>query len=83
MFRRNLFSGDEISRLRADLESPDSELMKRSYSISDGDGGLVKMILWNRPGNDYSGMMGRCERVVDTCSKVSTSLYSEFKYKWQ
>lgn len=67
---RNLFCDEEISRLRTSLEAPGSKLMKNSYSISDGDGGFVKMVLWNHPGRDYSGMMGRCERIVDTASEV-------------
>lgn len=68
---RNLFCDEEISRLRTSLEAPNSELMKHSYSISDGDGGFVKMILWNHPGKDYSGIMGRCERIVDTCTELA------------
>ncbi|XP_039259708.2 L-proline trans-4-hydroxylase-like [Styela clava] len=67
---RNLFSDEEITKLRKSLESPESELMKRSYSDSDGDGGRIRIILWNHPGDDYSGVMGRCERVVGTCEKL-------------
>lgn len=50
-------------------------MMKHSYVQSDGDKGEIRMILWNHPGDDYTGIMARCERVVDTCEKVRRYYY--------
>ena len=30
----------------------------------------IKLVIWNQPGNDVSGMMARCNKVVDTCEQV-------------
>ena len=35
---------------------------------------MTKMCLWSHPGNDVTGMVGRCEKVVGTCEKVCTIL---------
>lgn len=38
--------------------------------LSDGTGRECKMALWNHPGSDVTGMVARCERMVDTSEKV-------------
>ena len=30
------------------------------------------MILWNHPGVDVTGMVGRCEKVAGSCEQVPT-----------
>lgn len=69
--RRKLFSDKEIKKLRENLEEPDSALMAQSYEQDDGDGRNVRMILWNNPGEDLTGRMNRCEKVVNTCEAVT------------
>lgn len=38
--------------------------------IPDGTGRECKMALWRHPGSDVTGMVARCEKVVDTSEKV-------------
>ena len=34
--------------------------------MDDGDGRNSRLCLWNHPGDDVTGMVGRCEKVVTT-----------------
>ena len=66
---RGLFTREEISLLsRAAKE--DSELDKRSFGRADGEGGVVRLSLWNHPGDGVYGMFARCERMVKSCEKL-------------
>ena len=40
------------------------------FKVADGKGRESMMALWNHPGSDVTGMVGRCEKVVNTCEKV-------------
>ncbi|MGL4421815.1 MAG: phytanoyl-CoA dioxygenase family protein, partial [Gemmataceae bacterium] len=60
---KNLFARDEIELLsRAAKE--DNELDKRSFGRADGEGGVVRLSLWNHPGDGIYGMFARNERIV-------------------
>lgn len=64
-----LLDDEEIGLLgRAARE--DRELDRRSQGREDGEGGSVRMSLWNQPGNGIYGMVARCERVVDSMEKI-------------
>lgn len=64
-----LFDADEIGLLfRAAKE--DNELDKRSFGRADGEGGVVRLSLWNHPGDGIYGMFARCERVVRSAEKL-------------
>ena len=39
--------------------------------VADRNGRTSKLVIWKHPGNDATGMLGRCEKVVGTCEKVS------------
>ena len=67
---RSLLSGEELSRLRSSLEG-DSGILKHSYGVNDEHGRSSRMYLWNHPGNDITGMVGRCEKVAGTMEHVS------------
>src|ERR1700704_4293028 len=66
---RGLFDADEINLLRLSAKE-DHELDKRSYGRADGEGGVVRLSLWNHPGDGIYGMFARCRRVVDACEQV-------------
>ena len=38
--------------------------------MADGDGKEAHLILWNHPGVDVTGMVGRCEKVAGSCEQV-------------
>jgi hypothetical protein len=64
-----LFDPDEIGLLgRAARE--DHELDRRSFGRADGEGGTVRLSLWNHPGAGVYGMFARCERVVHSAEKL-------------
>lgn len=63
------FDQEEIGLLgRAARE--DREIERRSYSKADGEGGRVRLSLWNHPGDSIYGMFARCESVVNSAEKI-------------
>ena len=66
---RGLFDTDEIDLL-ARAAKEDNELDKRSFGRADGEGGVVRLSLWNHPGDGIYGTFARSERVVRSCEKL-------------
>ena len=66
---RGLFEADEINLLHRAAKE-DHELDKRSFGRADGEGGTVRLSLWNHPGDGIYGMFARCERMVRSCEKL-------------
>src|SRR5688572_2256109 len=63
------FLRDEIDLLlRAARE--DRELDRHAFSRADGEGGQVRLSLWNHPGDSIYGMVARCESVVNSAEKI-------------
>ena len=60
---RGLFDRDEIDLLHRAAKE-DHELDRRSFGRADGEGGTVRLSLWNHPGDGIYGMFARCERLV-------------------
>ena len=66
---RKLLDAEEADLLgRAARE--DRELDRRSQGRADGEGGSVRMSLWNQPGNGIYGMVARSRRIVDSMEKI-------------
>ena len=63
------FDADEIELL-ARAAKEDSELDKRSFGRADGEGGVVRLSLWNHPGDGIYGMFARSERMVRSAEKL-------------
>ena len=66
---KNLFSPREIDLLARSARA-DYELDKHSFGRADGEGGRVRLSLWNHPGAGIYGMFARCERVVRSMEKL-------------
>jgi hypothetical protein len=64
-----LFDVEEIDLLRRAAKE-DHELDQRSYGRADGEGGTVRLALWNHPGDGIYGAFARCERVVYSVEKL-------------
>jgi len=60
---RGFFDRDEIDLLRRAAKE-DRELDRHAFGRADGEGGTVRLSLWNHPGDGIYGMFARCERVV-------------------
>jgi hypothetical protein len=66
---RGLFDRDEIDLLHRAAKE-DHDLDKRSFGRADGEGGTVRLSLWNHPGDGIYGMFARCERMVRSCERL-------------
>jgi hypothetical protein len=66
---RAMFSGEEIGLLRRAAKE-DRELDQHSFGRGDGEGGTVRLSLWNHPGDTIYGMFARSESIVNSAEKI-------------
>jgi hypothetical protein len=66
---RRMFDAEEIGLLRRAARE-DRELDQHSYGRGDGEGGTVRLSLWNHPGDTIYGMFARSETIVDSAEKI-------------
>jgi hypothetical protein len=62
---RGMFNRTEIDLLQRAAKE-DRELDQHSFGRKDGEGGLVRLSLWNHPGDAIYGMFARCESIVNS-----------------
>ena len=48
----------------------DRALDQHSFGKDDGEGGRVRLSLWNHPGEGIYGMFARCRRIVEACEQI-------------
>ena len=66
---KGFFDSGEIGLLhRAARE--DRALDENSFGKDDGEGGRVRLSLWNHPGEGIYGMFARCQRMVESAEKI-------------
>lgn len=61
---RELFDKEEIQLLHQTALA-DRALDQKSYGRDDGEGGTVRLSLWNHPGDNVYGMFARSRRLVE------------------
>jgi len=61
---REFFSKEEVDLLR-ETAKRDKALDQHSFGRRDGEGGTVRLSLWNHPGQGIYGAFARCDRMVD------------------
>jgi len=66
---KNLFDQEEIGMLKK-AALADRELDKRSYGRDDGEGGTVRLSIWNHPGDNIYGAFARSERIVNVAEEL-------------
>ena len=66
---RGFYTEAEIDLLYRSAKA-DNDLDRKSFGRADGEGGVVRLSLWNHPGDGIYGMFARCERVVRSCEKL-------------
>ena len=66
---RGMFESDEIYLLRRAAKE-DRELDQHSFGRKDGEGGTVRLSLWNHPGDALYGMFARCESIVNSAESL-------------
>ena len=66
---KGMFDAEEIGLLRRAAKQ-DRELDQHSFGRGDGEGGIVRLSLWNHPGDTIYGMFARCETIVNSAEKL-------------
>jgi hypothetical protein len=66
---KGFFDREEIGLLKRAAKE-DRALDQHSFSRNDGEGGSVRLSLWNHPGDTLYGMFARCQSIVDSASKL-------------
>ncbi len=66
---KNLFDEEEIGMLKKAVMA-DRELDNRSYGRDDGEGGTVRLSIWNHPGDNIYGAFARSERIVNVAEEL-------------
>ncbi len=66
---RGLFDSEEVDLLKRSAKE-DRELDAHSYGKDDGEGGTVRLSLWNHPGDGIYGMFARCNRLVTAMEQL-------------
>lgn len=63
VLEKALFDHQEIDLLRRSAKE-DKQLDDHSFGRNDGEGGTVRLSLWNHPGQGIYGAFARCNRLV-------------------
>jgi ectoine hydroxylase len=66
---KNLFDKEEIGLLHKSA-TEDRTLDAQSYGRKDGEGGTVRLSLWNHPGDNIYGMFARSERMENRAEQI-------------
>ncbi len=61
---RGLFDPDEMKIVR-EAAKTDQAFQKNAHDLKDTEGGVAKLVLWNRAGDDVFGTVARSPRIVD------------------
>jgi ectoine hydroxylase len=69
ILRKALFDAEEIDLLRRSAKQ-DKDLDDHSFGRDDGEGGTVRLSLWNHPGQGIYGAFARCDRMVATAEQI-------------
>ena len=69
ILEKGMFDADEIDLLRRAAKE-DRELDQHSFGRGDGEGGTVRLSLWNHPGDTLYGMFARCETIVNSAERL-------------
>ena len=66
---RGMFSKEEIDLLRR-ASKEDRQLDQHAFGKGDGEGGTVRLSLWNHPGDTIYGMFARCDTIVNSAEML-------------
>ncbi len=69
LFIPQMFDREEIELLHRTALA-DGELDRRAFDRADGEGGTVRLSLWNHPGESIYGMFARCHRIVNLAERI-------------
>src|ERR1017187_2119009 len=66
---RGMFDKAEIELLRRSAKD-DKALDDHAFGKADDQGGVIRLSLWNHPGNGVYGMFARCRSLVDSAEAL-------------
>jgi ectoine hydroxylase-related dioxygenase (phytanoyl-CoA dioxygenase family) len=66
---KGMFDSEEIGLLRRAAKE-DRALDQHAFGKGDGEGGTIRLSLWNHPGDTIYGMFARCESIVDSAETI-------------
>jgi ectoine hydroxylase len=66
---RQLFDREEADILRQAAKA-DQAFRQHAYDLKDGEGGVSKLVLWNKAGEDLFGAVARSHRLVDSMEQL-------------
>ena len=66
---RSLFDAEEMALLQQACQI-DKAIRENALDDRDGEGGSIRLALWNEAGEDLYGLFSRSRRVVDSMEKV-------------
>ncbi len=66
---RSLLDRNETDLLRRAAKE-DKAFDEHGFGRADGEGGVVRLALWNHPGEGIYGMIARCRTIVDSCERL-------------
>jgi len=66
---KHLFDDEETDLLRRAAKE-DRALDEHAFGRGDGEGGKIRLSLWNHPGDGIYGMFARCRRVTDAADQL-------------
>ncbi len=66
---KKLFDAEEIDLLRRSAKE-DKQLDDHSFGRDDGEGGTVRLSLWNHPGQGIYGAFARCHRMASVAEQI-------------
>lgn len=69
ILEKGFFDKEEIQLLHRAAKE-DRALDQHSFGRGDGEGGTVRLSLWNHPGDSIYGMFARCESVVNSAEEL-------------
>lgn len=64
-----MFDREEIGILH-DSARVDKAMDDHAFGKADGEGGVVRLSLWNHPGDGIYGMFARCRSIVDSAESL-------------
>lgn len=90
---RNLFTIEEISKLKDHFETHE-DIQKHAYGRSDGNNRMSKLCIWNKAGDDLSGIVARYFHgkkdelfflnIKKKCfSQINQSCWNNAKFAWR
>ena len=69
MLVRHMFNSQEIDLLSRSAKQ-DKVLDEHAFGRDDGRGKIVRLSLWNHPGDTIYGMFARCESIVNSAELI-------------